>query len=145
MHLWVPPIATRKNCGPQAAQKLSRPHYWLNGKKLLGGEDIGILQRFLAGCIFGYLRQPSEKIAALRPQKKNHHNLAYRPLLFIFIYMISILFKSDVIYIYIYIYIHLCIIYKMSIYQCLRDFVYISQPVGTDYLASLSYCIFRFL
>ena len=139
MHLWVPPIATRKNCGPQVAQNLSRPHYRLNGNKIIrGGEDIGILQRFLAGCIFGYLRQPSEKIAALRPQKKKkHHNLAYRPLLFIFIYMISILFKSDVIYIYIYIYIHLCIIYQMSIYQCLPDFVYIRQPVVADYLATL--------
>ena len=37
MHLWVPPIATRKKCGPQVAQNLSRPHYRLNGNKIIRG------------------------------------------------------------------------------------------------------------
>ena len=40
MHLWVPPIATRKNCGLQAAQKNSRPHHRLNGNKIIRGGKI---------------------------------------------------------------------------------------------------------
>ena len=119
MHLWVPPIASRKNCGPQAAQKFSRPHYRLNGNKIIRG---GRYWNF--STIFGRMHLWVPPISSRKncgPQAAQklsrshyrycHHNRAYQPLLVIFIYMIS----DNIIHVWCYIHIYIyTLMYNIS-------------------------------
>ena len=144
MHLWVPPIATRKNCGPQVAQNLSRPHYRLNGNKIIRG---GRYWNF--STIFGRMHLWVPPIASRKncgPQAAQkfsrphyrycHHNRAYQPLLVIFIYMIS----DNIIQVWCYIHIYTLMYNISNVYIpvftwfCLYN---IRQPVVADYLATL--------